>query len=211
MRCHHCRKVKVAWAFATFKTRTGEHRRRGVCKSCRGLRAHKKFRYYQEYRRKYNRENRNRKAQRDRQRRYEVKRYVDRLKAKTPCADCRRKFPPICMDFDHLRAKTRSIANLVSGAYRLALIKEEITRCELVCANCHRIRTAKRKQNLAPHKIGRSPGSCNPSAKLSEKHVVSIRSDCATGESQSAVARRHRVTSSCIWNVVNRKTWRHVA
>mgnify|MGYP000353693845 CR=1 FL=1 len=63
-----------------------------------------------------------------------------------PCLDCHRQFPPECMDFDHVRgAKAREIADLRSGT--LARLLEEIAKCDLVCANCHRIRTRARQRN----------------------------------------------------------------
>lgn len=69
---------------------------------------------------------------------------IDRLKS-VPCADCGGTFPPICMDFDHVgddksftisRASTRSIKTVLA----------EIAKCEVVCANCHRVRTQQRLQ-----------------------------------------------------------------
>ncbi len=54
------------------------------------------------------------------------------------------------MDFDHLGAKTKSVAMMVAQSYKLELILEEIKKCEVVCACCHRIRTERRKQNFAP-------------------------------------------------------------
>jgi hypothetical protein len=75
-------------------------------------------------------------------RRYERRRaYIESLKA-NPCADCGGTFPPECMDFDHLGDKFKNLARLMS--YSLERIKEELAKCELVCANCHRIRTRKR-------------------------------------------------------------------
>lgn len=67
---------------------------------------------------------------------------VDALKA-GPCSDCRRCFPPECMDFDHVRGeKSFGIARGQSLAATLA----EIAKCDLVCANCHRIRTVARRR-----------------------------------------------------------------
>jgi hypothetical protein len=71
--------------------------------------------------------------------------FTDSLKNK-PCADCGRWFPPECMDFDHVRGeKVLAIAHLVPrGLHR---VKQELPKCdEPVCANCHRIRTAKRRE-----------------------------------------------------------------
>ena len=62
-----------------------------------------------------------------------------------PCMDCGGVFPPVCMDFDHVRgvkryniswAKERSLSELL----------EEIAKCEIVCSNCHRIRTHERRK-----------------------------------------------------------------
>lgn len=62
-----------------------------------------------------------------------------------PCVDCDHKFPPECMDFDHLdRAKKSfNIAAAISSTRTIASIRMEIRKCDLVCANCHRIRTAR--------------------------------------------------------------------
>lgn len=58
-----------------------------------------------------------------------------------PCADCGRRFPPCAMDFDHVRGqKSANIGELKSGVARQRLL-DEMAKCEVVCANCHRIRT----------------------------------------------------------------------
>lgn len=59
---------------------------------------------------------------------------------RVPCADCGERYPTCCMDFDHVRGKKRF--NIASGLSRSnkALI-QEIGKCDVVCANCHRIRT----------------------------------------------------------------------
>lgn len=65
-----------------------------------------------------------------------------------PCSDCGKKYPPYAMDFDHVRGeKIHNISNLVNSASTIEQIKVEIEKCELVCANCHRIRTYKRGYN----------------------------------------------------------------
>lgn len=66
-----------------------------------------------------------------------------------PCADCGNKFPFPCMDFDHRdgTTKTRNVAILVGDGYSKTRILEEIAKCDLVCANCHRIRTQNRGWN----------------------------------------------------------------
>lgn len=70
--------------------------------------------------------------------------YMQRMKEK-PCSDCGNVFPPYCMDFDHLRDKEFVISNNANTG--LARLQAEIDKCDVVCANCHRIRTHKRANN----------------------------------------------------------------
>lgn len=61
-----------------------------------------------------------------------------------PCMDCGGKFPLECMDFDHVRGeKVRPLSNMASCS--VASILDEIDKCDIVCSNCHRIRTMKRR------------------------------------------------------------------
>lgn len=47
------------------------------------------------------------------------------------------------MDFDHVRgAKTGNVSWM--GDHGVKNIETEVAKCELVCANCHRIRSKKR-------------------------------------------------------------------
>jgi hypothetical protein len=67
-------------------------------------------------------------------------------KEQTPCADCGKQYPHYVMDFDHVRGeKVGNVADMInrncSGG-----VWQEIEKCELVCANCHRCRTHSRRQ-----------------------------------------------------------------
>lgn len=72
--------------------------------------------------------------------------FVNRIKEGKPCADCRNTFPPVCMDFDHLREKHKSIADMICQRCSEEVILREIEKCDLVCACCHRIRTERRQR-----------------------------------------------------------------
>ena len=62
-----------------------------------------------------------------------------------PCLDCEQVFDPVCMEFDHTGTdKKFSIGKAMSQAMSLRLLTQEIMKCDLVCANCHRLRTKKR-------------------------------------------------------------------
>lgn len=61
-----------------------------------------------------------------------------------PCVDCGEK-DPIVLEFDHLGNKSFDISD---GLMRpLKVLRKEIDKCEVVCANCHKRRTAKRAGN----------------------------------------------------------------
>lgn len=75
-----------------------------------------------------------------------LKQYV--RDAKTgPCADCGVAYPPVVMDFDHRpgTVKTFDVAQLFKYG-SLSKVQNEIAKCDLVCANCHRLRTWNRLQ-----------------------------------------------------------------
>lgn len=62
------------------------------------------------------------------------------------CQDCKQTFPdnPEVFDFDHVEGeKTANISLLLSTA-SWGKIAVELLKCELVCSNCHRMRTKER-------------------------------------------------------------------
>jgi hypothetical protein len=52
------------------------------------------------------------------------------------------------MDFDHRDEKEKSF--IISGSYnrKKEVLLKEIKKCDIICSNCHRIRTKKRKKRL---------------------------------------------------------------
>lgn len=60
-----------------------------------------------------------------------------------PCMDCGGRFPPECMDFDHRdrSSKKMAVGTMMNKRASKKSILEEAAKCDLVCANCHRIRT----------------------------------------------------------------------
>jgi hypothetical protein len=83
-----------------------------------------------------------------------VKRHRDENRAKIealkagPCLDCGECFPPECMDFDHRDPKTKLMNIAAMIGRRLDQILAEIAKCDLICANCHRSRTRRRRQGV---------------------------------------------------------------
>jgi hypothetical protein len=60
-----------------------------------------------------------------------------------PCTDCRESDIRV-LEFDHVGVKGAEVAQLVYSGVPLQRLKTEVGRCEVVCRNCHRRRTAMR-------------------------------------------------------------------
>tara|TARA_R100001015_G_C4632282_1_gene195628 strand:- start:43 stop:405 length:363 start_codon:yes stop_codon:yes gene_type:complete len=71
--------------------------------------------------------------------------FVNRVKKLISCVDCGES-NPIVLDFDHVcGVKTKNIADMVHRPFSISAIKDEIRKCEVRCANCHRKQTHKRR------------------------------------------------------------------
>jgi hypothetical protein len=75
-----------------------------------------------------------------------VRKHIQAIKTATPCADCGICYPYYVMDFDHMRDKKFNVARGTSAGWRLETIIDEVAKCEIVCANCHRMRTFRRSK-----------------------------------------------------------------
>lgn len=63
-----------------------------------------------------------------------------------PCADCGHKFPAPAMDFDHVRGtKKGNLATMAGNQNSTETLLEEVSKCDVVCACCHRLRTHERR------------------------------------------------------------------
>lgn len=64
-----------------------------------------------------------------------------------PCVDCGES-NILTLEFDHVRGDKYSGVTVLAWRGRTwKIIEEEIGKCEVVCANCHNIRTASRKKS----------------------------------------------------------------
>ena len=72
---------------------------------------------------------------------------IQALKASTPCTDCNQQFHYSVMQFDHIAPKSFDMAQAQSRS--VDAVYAEIYKCEIVCANCHAIRTFKRQRRAS--------------------------------------------------------------
>ena len=116
-------------AFA-FRDRRKETRQ-SMCRAC-----HKTYhaKYYDGSKARY--------LERQRSRRAELKAIIARAKD-VPCADCGGQFPRFVLEFDHRDRRTKrfSIAAFWKVTADVEVVLAEIAKCDIVCANCHRVRT----------------------------------------------------------------------
>ena len=111
---------------------------------------YKKF--YKEYAREYQRKWRRTEAGKASVRATYERRYAERseiiLSSKNrPCVDCGHSYPHYAMDFDHVRGEKKFEVGLRGRGCSLEALQEEIDKCDVVCSNCHRVRTFTRVGN----------------------------------------------------------------
>lgn len=129
--CTHCKQSKENSEFG-FKYKS-RNILKSHCKTC--SRAYIQNHYYN------NREYYLLKAKKRNEKiRLVLRRYMwDYLKAH-PCVDCGEK-DPVVLEFDHFRDKLTAVSGLIRYA-SLSTLQNEIEKCEIRCANCHRRKTA---------------------------------------------------------------------
>jgi len=106
-----------------------------MCKNC--------FKKYDKTRiRDYTKNGKHYKSQRKNKEKY-YKIVIDILK-KNPCSLCKEK-DILVLEFDHIIPKTKSfsICEGVNKGVSMKRFIEEIKKCRVLCANCHRRETAK--------------------------------------------------------------------
>ena len=106
--------------------------------------------YDAEYQRRWYQENKKehlaRVKARNKAYKQEMREFVKFLKSTTPCTDCGHFYPSYVMQFDHIGDdKIMEVSIMVSRMWSRENIQKEIDKCEIVCANCHAVRTYTRR------------------------------------------------------------------
>lgn len=137
--CPACKETKPLGEFPPHRTRGTQSR----CRPC-----------YANYQREYYR---NRVATdyeyRDRKKLWRDARHKEKVEAQqrkiwdylldNPCVDCGEK-DPVVLEFDHVRGQKKfSISSVLRAETNWKILVDEIAKCDVRCANCHRRKTAK--------------------------------------------------------------------
>ena len=145
-KCTTCREGKLLINFN--KNRTRNDGLQSVCRPCNKKRAKK---YYEEncahhkavvYSRK-------RKILTQNQKR------MCRLLSKNSCTDCG-EANPLVLEFDHIKTKKHGVSKLLCEGYSWKRILEEISKCEIRCANCHNVKTHKENNSYRWKNFGQN-------------------------------------------------------
>lgn len=75
------------------------------------------------------------------------------IKSSSPCTDCGQKFHPFIMEFDHREPETKVFPIGRLGGRIGKQIRDEMKKCDLVCANCHKLRTFRRNQTRPEYSL----------------------------------------------------------
>lgn len=110
--------------------------------------AERRKRLHAGYEKKFRESEKGRASTRKSQRDLRAKRreFMHDLKS-VPCMDCGGKFDPICMDFDHRPGTVKKFCIGTRLQLSMERILTEIAKCDIVCANCHRIRTHRKRDH----------------------------------------------------------------
>jgi hypothetical protein len=73
----------------------------------------------------------------------EARAHVEPYLRSHPCIDCGETDVRV-LQFDHCRGQKKAeVSRLIREGYSLEVIKAEMAKCDVVCANCHIRRTAR--------------------------------------------------------------------
>ena len=136
-RCCRCKQSKPLDEFSMRRRATGQ--RDTHCKPCRSAYGKE---HYAANRQRYIQQSAARKAQLTQERVSYLMAYFE----DHPCVDCGER-DPVVLEFDHTGADKEFDIGAKLIHVRWQLILDEIAKCEVVCSNCHRRRTARRRRS----------------------------------------------------------------
>jgi hypothetical protein len=136
--CSKCKLTKLLTEFAERTYKSGKTGYQSRCKSC--AREYSKVRYASTPSIKE-------KAKEDYRTKVQLhQQFVLDYLTNHPCVDCG-ETDPIVLEFDHIQAETKKkdVSRMISH-HSLQDVIDEISKCQVRCANCHKRRHAKQNQ-----------------------------------------------------------------
>lgn len=122
--CSKCKETKDRSAFA--RNRTTKDGLQGHCRLCKGT---------------YKKTAAAKIALNAKRRRENRRGWIHEIKLAVGCCDCGYAEHAAALDFDHVRGPKKFTIARGSQFFSKAEVLAEIEKCDVVCANCHRVRT----------------------------------------------------------------------
>lgn len=133
--CKKCKKFKPETSF--FKCKIVKCGLRSKCKQCCTD-------YTRSYRSTITGKKKHKKSQKASwlRRRTKARQFIREYLSTHPCVDCKESRWQV-LEFDHVRGKKlHNIATMVISGRTIIRLQKEIEKCEVRCANCHRLKTS---------------------------------------------------------------------
>jgi hypothetical protein len=88
--------------------------------------------------------------------------WFEEYKTFHPCTDCSLYYPSCVMDFDHRPGEVKLYEpNGLKNTMNWRKVFAELAKCDLVCSNCHRIRTHARRGAKSMQTLNSLPAQFN--------------------------------------------------
>lgn len=138
MNCKKCSKCKVIKSIVEFGlNRSTSDQLQKYCRLCRKVSDHNHYR-----------RNKLQCYVRVAKRRMEISAWFRSIKKLSHCLECGNSDPWV-LDFHHLSKKSKDVSTMVCQGYSIKAIEAEISKCIVLCANCHRKRHQKCSQSAS--------------------------------------------------------------
>jgi hypothetical protein len=131
--CYRCFKNKPEEDFAWRWKLLGI--RQQVCRECRKI---ENDQWYQRHKEEHLENVRARKGEN----RNSARDFVWDYLSQHPCEICG-EWDPTVLEFHHLYGKDKAVSKMIAEGISIEKIKEEISKCQVLCCNCHRRVTSK--------------------------------------------------------------------
>ena len=134
-RCSKCEDEKELDEFN--KKKSNKDGLQGECRECQGETSREYYKVNNEKQKKQINEAKKKRIKENKEKYFN-------LLCESKCVDCPES-NPVVLEYDHRDGvdKINGVGRLVASGYSWDVILKEIEKCDIRCANCHRIRTAK--------------------------------------------------------------------
>ena len=138
-----------------------------------------------------------------RERRIKTQKYIDEIKNQG-CIKCNLKNEdhPCIFHFDHIEKKNKvnSVGRLSKDSLKRVI--EEIKFCQILCANCHKIKTLEENDSLT--KIEKIRKIKDNRKKITDEMILEIKKLLSKGIPKTQIAKKLNISRESIYNILKK-------